>query len=234
MVRNFARSPSYAQWLSSRSDRLTQPAPARYNEVGWELPSRLPPWVTPDATVTVRRMLRDAAAQAPQPIAALPVQHEMMRLTQINGTAVRHSSTIGAPFGVSFQAPYIDDRVLEVALSIRLEDRIKIGSVKPVLAAAMRGLAPDRLLDRTSKSDAIWISYAGLRRHRRELLELCDDSYLARMGLVDSSLLRSAFLNLHLNGRTMAPLDRTFKCEMWLQSLRELRDPARPRPTSTR
>lgn len=219
MLRNFARSPSYVQWLSATADRITEPSPTKNNQVGWELPARLPPWATPDAAVTVRRMLQDTATQAPQPIAALPVQHEMIRLTQINGTALRHSSTIGAPFGVSFQAPYIDDRVLEVALSIRLEDRIRIGSVKPVLAAAMRGVAPDRLLDRTSKSDAIWISYAGWRRHRRELLDLCDDSFLARMGLIDPSLLRSAFLGLHLNGRTMAPLDPTFKSELWLRAL---------------
>jgi asparagine synthase (glutamine-hydrolysing) len=162
------------------------------------------------------------------------VQHEMLRLTQINGWAMRRNSRITSQFGVSLQAPFLDDRVLEAALSIRLEDRMTVGRFKPVLAATMRGIAPDSLLDRKTKGDASAELYAGLRHHRRELLELWDNSLLVQMGLVDADALRTLFLDLHPTTRPLVPLDPTLACEAWLRSLPISARPARqPHPHSS-
>ncbi len=224
-IRNLLSTSSYPGWLATCAGRLT--VERRWGkEVDWEIAARMPPWATPDAVDSVRRLLADAASQRPHPLAALPVHHEMLRLTQVNGTMIRRSSRIGARFGVSFQAPYLDDQVLEAAMSIRLVDRMLVGQAKPVLAAAMLGITPDDLLARKNKGDASPELYAGLRRYHRELRELCDDSYLVRMGLADHDTLRAVVLGLHADSRPLMPFESTFACELWLRSLSDAARPA--------
>ncbi|MFD5114522.1 asparagine synthase-related protein [Streptomyces sp. NPDC058391] len=224
-ARNLLRGPTYPQWLGTVADTITADR-AWGAEVDWEIAPRMPPWATADAVDAVRRLLREAAAESPEPLAPLPVHHEMLRLTQINGGAVRGTARIGERYGVSFQAPFMDDRVIEAAMSIRLEDRTEPERVKPVLAAALRGVVPDDLLDRRSKADASPELYIGLRRHRRRLTELFDDSYLARLGLVDVDGIRTVVGGLHMDVRPLAPLERTLANERWLRSLPSAARPA--------
>ncbi|WP_405922383.1 asparagine synthase-related protein [Streptomyces sp. NBC_00868] len=216
--RTFASSPSYAQWLAACSNTLTE-GHDRGTGADWEPLPKLPPWATPHAAATVRRHILDALAATPQPLAALPVQHEMIRLNRVNGNATRRSSHIGAHTGVTFHAPFTDDRVLEAILSVRLEDRVALGQFKPMLGTALRGIVPAGLLSRTTKADASAELYAGVRRRRGELLKLMDDSHLVRMGLVDASILRTVLRGLHADTRPLMPLDSTLACELWLRSL---------------
>ncbi len=224
-IRSLAPVPPYQRWLAARADELS--GERRWDaEVDWEVVGKMPPWATPEAIDAARRLLRAAAATSPEPLAGLPVQHEMIRLTQVNGTMIRRAGRVGRRFGVSFQAPFLDDRVLEAALSIRLTDRMAIGWAKPVLAAALRGVVPDDLLARKNKGDHSPELYRALRRHQRELRELCDDSWLVRLGLADGRVLREVLFGLHPDARPLMPFDSTLTCELWLRGL-----PGHSRPT---
>ncbi|MYS95964.1 asparagine synthase [Streptomyces sp. SID5469] len=217
-ARTLASAPSYTQWLAACSN-----FPADRHDWGagadWEPLPKLPPWATPHAAATVRRQLLAALAATPQPLATLPVQHEMIRLTRINGNATRRNSHIGAHTGVTFHAPFTDDRVLEAILAVRLEDRVALGQFKPMLGTALRSIVPAGLLSRTTKGDASAELYAGLRRRRGELLKLMDDSHLVRMGFVDADVLRTVLRGLHADTRPLMPLDSTLACELWLRTL---------------
>jgi asparagine synthase (glutamine-hydrolysing) len=48
----------------------------------------------------------------------------------------------------------------------------------------MRGIVPGTVLARTSKGEYSADSFAGIRRHRDELLELFGDSQQSRAGLI--------------------------------------------------
>jgi asparagine synthase (glutamine-hydrolysing) len=217
-ARTLASAPSYAQWLATCSKTLTD---GHEWEAGadWEPLPKLPPWATPHAAATVRRQFLAALAATPQPLATPPVQHEMIRLTRVNGNAIRRNSHIGAHTGVTFHAPFTDDRVLDAVLAIRLEDRLALGQFKPMLGTALRGIVPADLLSRTTKADSSAELYTGLRRRRGELLKLMDDSHLVRMGLVDADILRTVLRGLHADTRPLMPLDSTLACELWLRSL---------------
>ncbi|MER8073077.1 asparagine synthase-related protein [Streptomyces sp. NPDC094034] len=217
-ARNLLHSESYPRWLRRAADGIAAER-AWGTSIDWEVAPKMPPWATADAVDVARRMIRRAAEEHAEPLAALPVHHEMLRLTQVNGTAIRASSRIGARYGMSFQAPYVDDQVLTAAMSVRLADRLVPGQVKPVLAAAMRGIAPDDLLDRKSKGDASPELYIGLRRHRRRLLELFDDSRMARLGLVEPDGIRTVLRGLHADARPVMPFDPTLLTELWLRSV---------------
>ncbi|MFI6585583.1 asparagine synthase-related protein [Embleya sp. NPDC050493] len=217
-VRSLAYRDTYARWLSGVADHVTAER-VLGTGVGWEITPRVPPWATPAAVDVIRRRLRHAVREAPEPLSHLPVHHEMLRLMQVNGTIVRAGSRMIERFGVSFQAPFLDDRVLTAAMSIRLPDRHRPDQVKPVLAAAMRGITPNDVLDRQSKGDVSPDLYIGLRRHRRHLREIFDDSRLARLGLIDADGPRAILRGLHTDAGALMPLDTTLANELWLRSL---------------
>ncbi|MFE7135728.1 asparagine synthase-related protein [Streptomyces sp. NPDC057638] len=211
------RAP-YHRWLRAVADTLTRDRPTTTTP-GWEILPRMVPWATPDAVDAVRGLLRRVLADGAEPLAPLPLHHDMLRLTQVNGMVARSATRIGQRHGVTIESPYLDDRVIEAAMAVRPGDRIAPGRVKPVLTAALRGLVPDDLLDRRTKADASPDLYGGLRRHRRRLTDLFEDSHLARMGLVDADGVREVLGALHTDTWPLMPLELTLAGELWLRSL---------------
>ncbi|MFJ8689559.1 asparagine synthase-related protein [Micromonospora wenchangensis] len=217
-IRNLAHNPTFSRWLMDVARGVTGPR-AWAGESNWEIVPKMPPWATADAVDAVRRRIRQAADSAPETLAPLPVHHEMLRLTLVNGTAARVANRIGDRHGLSIQAPFIDDRVIEAAMSIGLADRMRPDQVKPTLVAAMRGIVPDLVLDRTTKGDVSPDMYVGLRQRRRNLLDLFDDSHLARLGLVTVDGIRGVLRSLHVDGRPIMPFEVTLANELWLRSM---------------
>ncbi len=207
---------TYAGWLASSADRLSIPW-AWTDPISWEVAPKLPPWASSDAVRTVRRLLRAAAAPV-QPLAENPSRHELIRLSLMNGAIVRRMSRVGQRVGVSFHAPYLDDRVLDSVLATRTPEAVPAGPAKPLLAAALRGSTPDDLLARSTKGPSTHEGHAA-RRRWTELAELCDDSRLARMGIVDASVLRAALREEPDRARPPMPRDPTRACELWLRAL---------------
>ncbi len=229
-VRTMVSAPSYPRWLAAQVGGLAEERDWR-SDADWEISPKLPPWITADAAATVRRVLREAVAAGPEPLAALPVQHDMLWINRVNGTVVRRNSRIGAHAGVTLHAPYTDDRVLEAVLSVRLADRVALGLLKPVLARALDGVVPAGILHRTGKDDASPSLYAGLRRRRGELLDFAADTRLARMGLIDAAELRRLLIGTHADTRPLMPFDATLACELWLRAVSPAGTTA-PAPTS--
>jgi asparagine synthase (glutamine-hydrolysing) len=221
MIRGLCSNPSFGQWLAASADSLTTPLRqfSGRPDFGWWISFKTPPWATPDAVEVTRRLLREAAIAEPDPLCPLRAQHAALADVRQCGDALRRVNRLTSRFGVSWQAPYIDDRVVEAALSIRFEDCALPDQYKLTLTAAMRGIVPDVVLDRETKAEYSAEAYVGLRRHRQDLLALCDDMSLARLGLIDADAFRAALLGMHASSLTMIPLIGTMACETWLRSL---------------
>lgn len=218
-VRGLTDQRRFAPWLADQAEQVAGPAPPRSDpSLGWAAPPRVPAWATEDALQTARQAIRDTAAGEPAPLAADRYRHQVLECVCASGRAVRQLETALRPMGVSWEAPYLDDRVIEAALSCRLRDRVAVGQYKPVLRAAMRGLVPDQILARRSKGEYSAEAYHGLRRDRRALVEQCDDLRLAEWGLVDPAALRAALLRPAPETRDLVPFENTFSCEAWLRS----------------
>ncbi|MEU2560472.1 asparagine synthase-related protein [Streptomyces longispororuber] len=220
-VRGLADSASFAAWLRSTADRLTAPAPGPGDALlGWGWEPRLPPWATADAVDAVRRLLRDTAERArPQPHHPDRAQHQTLDIVVQSGNALRHLNAALSDVGVTCEAPFLDDRVVEAALSVRIGDRLVSGDFKPVLRRAVGGIVPEEILARRSKGEFSAEAFQGLRRNRGELLDLCDDLRLSRLGLVDAGALRTALLGPKTRSRQLVPYENTLACESWLRSV---------------
>lgn len=219
MVRGLADRTSFAGWLEQIAERITATAPGPCDAAfGWTAEPRMPLWATGEACEAVRRELRAAAATAPGPLDPDRVRHQVVDSVAVSGRAVRQLRWALARFGVDWEAPFLDDQVIEAALAVRVEDRVISGAYKPVLTAAMRGVVPGPVLDRRSKGEFSAEAYAGLHRSRPALLEQCEDLQLARLGLVDAGALRDALLRPGPETRHLIPFESTLSCETWLRS----------------
>ncbi|MFE0186919.1 lasso peptide isopeptide bond-forming cyclase [Streptomyces sp. NPDC058989] len=221
------RSP-YRTWLRRVARDLTEPAvPEGEPLLGWAVPPRMPPWATPDAVGTVRELLRAELSDV-RPRGRGHGEHR--ELVAMDGISqwTRHIGQMAAPLGIGVSAPYYDTRVIEAALAVRPQERITPWRYKPLIVEAMRGVVPEASRTRDTKANATYEEEAGLREHRRGLLALCEDSRLARLGLVDERILRE-WCSRALAAETESyRLHPTIACEVWLRS-RELTPPATSR-----
>jgi len=213
--------------LERVSDTLRSSLPPIHEpDFGWTSALRMPPWSTPEALDAVRGLLREVARHGPGPLDPDRTRHQALASLAFEGTTLRQIATLLQGRSVTWDAPFLDDRVVEAALSTRIRHRLAAGRFKPLLVDTMRPLVPPGILSRTDKGEFSAEIYRGLERNRDRLLELCEDSALARLGLIDPQAFRRAVLSPGPTAQHLHPIESTVACESWLRSLD--RSPSRP------
>ncbi|MEY9485543.1 asparagine synthase (glutamine-hydrolyzing) [Streptomyces calvus] len=219
-LRSLADRTSFADTMARAAQGIDAPPAPRFTPpLGWGRGDpRMPEWATRDAVATVRRLLSETAARRPRPLHPDRLQHQTLEVTVTSGHAARQLNRSLRPLGVTFETPFLDDRVIEAALSVRVADRVVPGRYKPVLTTALRTTVPDAVLNRRDKGAFGQEAYEGLYRNRERLAELCDALRLADLGLVDAGALRAALYRPTPDTRALSPFENTLACETWLRS----------------
>jgi asparagine synthase (glutamine-hydrolysing) len=219
MLRQLSDSSPYRTWLARVADGLTAPrAGSEEPLLDWGFQPRLPPWTTPAAVAAVRELIR-AEAPTTEPLAEGHGQHRELETMRFVSRIARQFDQLGARIGITFAAPYYDDRVIEAGLAVRPRERITPWRYKPLIVEAMRGIVPDESLGRQTKANGSCDADPGLRRHRAELLTLWEDSRLGRLGLIDAKALRALCTRPLPPELQFGGLDQTVACEVWLRAL---------------
>ena len=218
-LRQLIATGPYRTWLARVAEQLTaSPPPPETPTLDWGTPPRMPPWATPAAVEAVRALI-GAAARTAEPLAACRGQHVELEAMRASSRIVRHFSQMAARIGITLAAPYYDDRVIEAGLAVRAQDRVTPWQYKPLIVEAMRGIVPDESLARQTKDEGSYEVEAGLREHRGDLLDLWEDSRLARLGLIDAGALREVCTRPLPESLPFDTLFQTVACEVWLRSL---------------
>jgi asparagine synthase (glutamine-hydrolysing) len=226
-LRQLLDSRPYRAWLARVADDLTvPPPPMAAPTLDWGKPPRLPPWATPDAVEAVRELIR-AAARTAEPLAEERGQHVELEGMRSISRMVRQLGQMAARVGFTLAAPYYDDRVIEAGLAVRPQERITPWQYKPLIIEAMRGVVPEETLARQTKDEGSHEVEAGLREHRAELLALCEDSRLARLGLINANALREVCSRPLPPSLQFDTLYQTMACEVWLRTLEGATVPTR-------
>ncbi|MGW7456798.1 lasso peptide isopeptide bond-forming cyclase [Streptomyces sp. NPDC054797] len=233
VLRQLLDRRSYRAWLGRVARDLdAPPAPADEPLLDWSAPPRMPGWATPEAVEAVRELLRTHLPDA-EPRGRGHGEHREMAAMDGISQWTRHVGQMAAPLGITVAAPYYDDRVIEAALAVRPQERITPWRYKPLIVEAMRGIVPEASRTRGTKANATFEEEAGLRRHRARLLALCEESRLARLGLVDVEALREWCRRALSAESESYLLHPTVACEVWLRS-REMAPSPRRRPLTER
>ncbi|GAA4625485.1 lasso peptide isopeptide bond-forming cyclase [Actinoallomurus vinaceus] len=222
-LRALADTRAYGRWLAEAAQDIDRPVSLAGEPHRWEPAFRLPPWATDQAVETVRRVIREAAGTA-APLALDRARHEALVFARQGAKTYRQAVRQARRAGLTLAVPFLDDRVLEACLAVRMEERTDPRLYKPLLTEAMAGTVPRDLLERTTKGHYAVDGHAGLRRFRARFAELLEDPLLARLGLVDAEALRSACLSLYPPTLGLPALDATLACEVWLRAARTSRD----------
>ncbi len=125
--------------------------------------------------------------------------------------------------------PYLDRRLVEFALAIPLEQKVRPGETRSIVRRAFRGTMADRLRNRTTKSGPAEAVNRALIREWPRLSALLSEPRLSEYGFVDRDAFRTALMRArHGLGTNLAQLQRTISLELWLRTLDRNRDPRGP------
>ncbi|WP_424641607.1 asparagine synthase-related protein [Embleya sp. AB8] len=211
------RRRAYPAWLADRAQRIVA---SSLDEEGSAI-LQLPPWATPDAVAIAREVIGAEAGRARRH-GHNWTAHDTIWGIRAAGQLTRGTVPLYAAEGIRLTAPYLDDAVIDACMSARAYERRSPRRYKPLLVEAMRGIVPDRSLNRTTKAEGSSLEFTGIRRNIDQLAALCQDSRLASLGLVDADTLRAVCTGYQYRLFTPYALSTTFSCERWL---RDLEDP---------
>ncbi|MFI9255748.1 asparagine synthase-related protein [Streptomyces sp. NPDC053069] len=218
VMRALASGQSYGEWIDEQVRSLHLPRPAVQGPtVQWGPQWRIPVWATPRTAEAVRSLVRSApdgiAPQAPERSV-----HVCLAGQRIGGHRLAPLRELMQRQGVLLSLPYMDDGVLEAALSLsRAENRPGV-SYKPGLKAAMQTDGPKAVLSRSTKGEFSMSVHQGIARNRRSLLALFQDSLLAEHGFIDPARLRSSIRNSMRPEAETSALEVTVGAEIWLRT----------------
>lgn len=207
----------FGAWLAAQAQGVTDPASraSHQPELGWGPAVRMPSWSTKAAREQVADLLA-AAGHTSEPLASDRGRHAWL-------CRARQAGRIAGGYAQRdhrFDMPFCDDAVVDICLRIAPHEATAPWSYKPLLAAAMEGIVPREILERTTKDNAGVEWHAGMRSQRTNLAPLCDDSRLASAGLVDVDCLRRGILSPEtIPGRDLALTEATIATEIWLRSV---------------
>ncbi|MDF2664287.1 MAG: asparagine synthase [Microbacterium sp.] len=188
-----------------------RPAPA------WDVPFSLSPWATQTSLSAAQSLILENTADAHLDAAFASDAVAYGMITR-NGQIHRALDEQTREVGVRYEAPFLDDAVVELALQVRLLDRLNTRRFKPGLAAAAAGVVPEPFLNRRSKGDYISLIYAAFNEHRRAIAAHADDFHLGRRGLVDVARLKTYLRSMQPQAQHFFPFEFLLATERWLRS----------------
>lgn len=216
-LRSLVDQRPFDSWLGEQARSLIYPERRSHPqpELSWGPAVRMPQWSTRAAREQVAELLL-TAGRTSEPLAPDRGRHAWLsrarQAGRIAGGYLQRNNIV--------EMPFCDDAIIDVCLRVRPHEATAPWSYKPLLAAAMEGVVPREILERTTKDNAGVEWHAGMRSQRHALASLCDDSRLAAMGLVDADQMRRGLLSPEtLPVRDLALAEATIATEIWLRSV---------------
>ncbi|WP_156895458.1 asparagine synthase-related protein [Rhodococcus sp. 2G] len=209
---------SYQRWLlDAARDIGTERRPAWEQSFGWAPRPTLPRWMSKDASDLIRDTILSASDNEPR--SSSKGMHRALEIVQAGARIARQFQQVSNEAGVPLATPYFDDTVLNSALAVSPSEQLARFSYKPLLTEAMRGTVPDATLVRQTKSETSETVARGLEKNRSEILELMDDSELAKRGLIHLETFREFCFNPMLRIKHAHDLDLTIATEIWMRNV---------------
>ncbi|MET9887617.1 asparagine synthase-related protein [Streptomyces sp. NPDC006430] len=238
VLRGLSRQQTYQGWFEEQLHALHLPRPDVLGPgLSWGPQVRVTPWTTPANVEAVRAVAAGGdAGRTPQ--AGTRSVHTSIAGHRIGGQRLGPLRALMEHQGITLSLPYMDDAVLEAALSVSRAEALPGTGFKPVLKAAM-GVdsapgARTSALSRSTKGEFSMSVHRGLARNRRSLLGLFEDSLLAEHGLVDIDRLRATLRDTMRPEYETNALELTVAAEAWMQAVAGAPAPAPELPLTNR
>lgn len=181
-----------------------------------------PPWLTPRAWHAVVDDARRSAERAARWTAPDPAAHAAVE--SLDDRSMKYClgqwDRVAASLGLEHRHPFLDVRLVELALSLPPEQRSVPGldKAKPVLRRAMAQRLPQAILARRDSASFECYIRLALLHHPEQILGLFTESRLAQLGLIEPSLARHHLQDgIRATNRWCADLMNLVALELWLR-----------------
>jgi asparagine synthase (glutamine-hydrolysing) len=130
---------------------------------------------------------------------------------------LRYEDRNSMAFGVEARVPFLDVRLVEMA--VRLPDRLRIdrGVTKAILRQAMKGRIPEVVRDRRDKLGFVAPQRSWLTAARSEVTDVLRDGQIVARGWVEASEMEHLLVNGFGSRRASEQLWRMLIVEAWLR-----------------
>ncbi|MGP5724077.1 asparagine synthase-related protein, partial [Corynebacterium casei] len=219
-VRDMLRQTSYTEWLSSNLVDLRESEGEFQNPIPlkWGPNLTTPPWVTDKARDAVREVLSMPGTSI-EPQAPDRATHTALIGQRLGGMRLEPLQDIYAAQGIDLVFPYMDDNIMEIALSVRLIDVLPGQGFKPLLRKSMETVENGGLISRNTKGEfSSWVS-EGLSSERERIAKFFSNSFLAKLGYIDDLKIQSAILDQMRPSRHTTMIEITLGLEIWLRQV---------------
>lgn len=182
---------TYTEWFTEALNKAfsDDPQDELPRTSDWSVPMAAPVWFTDAARDEVKAALQELIPDL------TPFDHSLAGHFDIQ--TIKHATALtrgmeqaGQALGVSYEAPLLDDHVVEAALATRYEERDSPVEWKPLMKEAMKGLLSDDYLRRTTKIGGGPQTVRGYADYYEELYDLWNSSGFFDLGLVDEVRLK--------------------------------------------
>ncbi|MBX9387318.1 asparagine synthase-related protein [Streptomonospora nanhaiensis] len=216
LLRHASAPASPSRWARTAAAHLDTAPDALGAAMDWEAHPRLASW----ATLRARRLVAAALTHAPlNPWADLATHAALARIRTSAAAAATYRQAMAGIGGPEPAFPFFDRPVVEACLAVRPEARSDPWRAKPLLAAALRPLLPDPVLERSTKASYTTDVHQGWARHRSHLLGLLSEPHLAQAGLVNADRLHGALERWGAAGPAPAYVTGLVGLELWARSV---------------
>ncbi|MGH2708001.1 MAG: asparagine synthase-related protein [Actinomycetota bacterium] len=212
----------YGDWIAQQAellDRVGDHPGTQDFAIAWASPAEPCTWASPEAVRLAVSELRAHAASA-VPRSEAPGQHAALASIQACARTARGLAELAHPFGVQLEFPFLDRPVLDACLDTDIAVRANPFEYKSLLRRALRGLVPEDLLARRTKSTYTRDYCADAGRFDRRLRELFSPSILSGLGLIDDRRFLTTLDRIamgHMVG--LRAFVWTIETEIWLRRL---------------
>ncbi|GAB4085946.1 lasso peptide isopeptide bond-forming cyclase [Myceligenerans cantabricum] len=186
----------------------------------WFTPTGVAAWLTRDARHDLSAAIADLAEQSRDAVEPLSGRRAWGEVREF-GTYQAELNAQAGSLGLRLQAPFLDNEVVRACMALPVHLHNDPHRQKPLLAAALRGLAPDVVLDRRTKGVYGAAGYIGVARNIDAIRSLVETSELVATGLLDGTALAHD-LTLAAAGipTRFAALESVVTTELWLSQHR--------------
>jgi asparagine synthase (glutamine-hydrolysing) len=126
--------------------------------------------------------------------------------------------------GMEVRHPFLDRRLADFLLSVPPRELFELGSSKPLLREAMKGLLPEPIRRRQDKTKlGPFIDFALAGKERRQVESLTWNSLAVELGILDGKTFRAeSMLYFDISKKdTRRSLWYAFTIEIWLRKHRQ-------------
>lgn len=120
--------------------------------------------------------------------------------------------------GLETRYPFLDVRLVEYLFSLPIEQKIDDAQTKVLLRRSLRGIVPDEILDRPTKSSTDMLIFQGLKNEWDKLYPALQKPLLAELGLIDGKVFLNQ-IDRYRHGELSKSMDffGALILELWLQ-----------------